>query len=60
MRIFLALLFLTIVSVTTLILFPPNRISRDFFLNQKVLDMSMPFDVKIDTEFLRSLKPANE
>jgi len=33
---------------------------KETYIDQKVLDLSMPLSVKIDTELLNSLKPANE
>jgi hypothetical protein len=34
--------------------------SKDEYINKKVLELSKPFSVKIDIEFLQKLKPANE
>lgn len=36
------------------------ELDREVYLSKKVLELSVPFDVKIDTEFLKSLEPANE
>ena len=36
------------------------RFSREEYISEKVLDMSMPFDVKIDVELINSLVPAYE
>jgi hypothetical protein len=33
--------------------------TKDKYLSKKVLEYSMPLDVKIDTDLLNSLKPAN-
>ncbi len=48
--------------VTTLILFSSNTFdfNREKYIDKKVLDLSVPIDVKIDTDLLNSLKPANE
>jgi hypothetical protein len=32
--------------------------SRENYFSNKALELSKPFDVKIDTEFLKSLRPA--
>lgn len=34
--------------------------NKDIYVDQKVLDLSMPLSVTIDTELLNSLRPANE
>ena len=36
------------------------RFSREDYISEKVLEMSMPFDVKIDVELINSLVPAYE
>lgn len=36
------------------------RYNRDDYISEKVLEMSMPFDVKIDIELINSLVPAYE
>jgi len=36
------------------------RFSELTYIDQKVLDISSPFDVKIDIEFLKDLEPAND
>ena len=38
----------------------PWGFKRENYISQKVLEYAMPFDVKIDTGILNSLKPANE
>ncbi|GIW69261.1 MAG: hypothetical protein KatS3mg101_0008 [Patescibacteria group bacterium] len=37
-----------------------QKLDKDKYLNQNILDMSRPLDVTIDIEFLRELKPAYE
>ena len=34
--------------------------NRGYYLSNKALDLSKPFNVRIDVEFLKGLKPANE
>lgn len=36
------------------------RFRPDSYLSEKVLEMSRPFDVKIDIEFLKRLEPDND
>ena len=36
------------------------KFSREDYISEKVLEMSMPFDVKIDVELINSLVPAYE
>ena len=36
------------------------KYSKEQYLSEKVLDMTHPFDVSIDTEFLKNLNPAYE
>jgi hypothetical protein len=38
----------------------PGGFKRENYVSQKVLEYAKPFDVKIDTQVLNSLKPANE
>lgn len=37
-----------------------QKLDRDRYINQNILDMSRPLDVTIDIEFLEELKPAYE
>jgi len=34
--------------------------NRERYVDKKLLELATPFDVRIDTEFLKNLKPANE
>ena len=58
MKAFFGLIILTTVSALMLLRFGLKPFSKEMYLDQKVLEMSMPFDVKIDTEFLKGLEPA--
>jgi hypothetical protein len=60
MKTFFVLVAYFIVVSTLIINSDLNTFSKDTYIDQKVLDLSMPLSVKIDTELLNSLKPANE
>lgn len=57
------LFIISVLTILGLILFFISgfwNFSEDDYLNKKVLELSKPFSVKIDIEFLQKLKPANE
>lgn len=56
----LLLIILTFVTSILWIASGFNNFSKEAYLSKKILDNSIPFDVKIDTEFLKNLRPANE
>ncbi|RJR26898.1 hypothetical protein C4561_03930 [candidate division WWE3 bacterium] len=60
MKEFIVLAALTTLTLAVLFLNSLGDFSREKYLNEKVLEMSVPIDVKIDTEFLKNLEPANE
>lgn len=60
MKTFVALLAYFIVTVGFLIISDVFTFTSEKYVDQKVLDLSMPLNVTIDTELLNSLKPANE
>ncbi|OGC68985.1 hypothetical protein A2415_04270 [candidate division WWE3 bacterium RIFOXYC1_FULL_39_7] len=60
MRALIVLIILTGASFMMFLQFKLRPFSKEMYLEQKVLEMSVPFDVKIDIEFLKSLVPANE
>jgi hypothetical protein len=52
-------LILLIILVTVLWRLSGYRsYNRENYFSNKALELSTPFDVKIDTEFLKSLRPA--
>lgn len=60
MKTFVALLVYFIVTAGFLIKSDVFTFTSEKYVDQKVLDLSMPLNVTIDTELLNSLKPANE
>jgi hypothetical protein len=60
MKTFIALLLYFIVTTGFLVASDVLTFTSEKYVDQKVLDLSMPLDVTIDTELLNSLKPANE
>lgn len=60
MKTFIALLVYFIVTAGFLIMSDVFTFTSEKYVDQKVLDLSMPLNVTIDTELLNSLKPANE
>lgn len=60
MKTFVALLVYFIVTAGFLIISDVFTFTSEKYVDQKVLDLSMPLNVTIDTELLNSLKPANE
>ena len=57
------ILVLALLTISVFLLWVTSgywRFSREEYISEKVLDMSMPFDVKIDVELINSLVPAYE
>ena len=57
------ILVLALLTISVFLLWVTSgywRFSREDYISEKVLDMSMPFDVKIDVELINSLVPAYE
>ncbi len=49
-----------VVGMAFLILLKDQRVNRDTYITQDILDMSRPLNATIDIEFLKELKPAYE
>ncbi|MBN1162842.1 hypothetical protein JXA34_03830 [Patescibacteria group bacterium] len=60
MKAVIGLIILNIVVVVIAIVSRFWEYSENKFISEEVLEMSTPFDVTIDTEFLENLKPAYE
>lgn len=56
-------LILLTISVITCVIWSLSgfwKFSREYYISQKVLEMSRPVGGKIDIEFLKRFEPANE
>jgi len=60
MKIFFCLLAYFIITTVLMLNSDIFSFKEEYYVNQKVLDLSVPLNVTIDTELLNSLKPANE
>lgn len=60
MKAFYAMLLLAIAVTVLWINSGLWGFDREMYLSKKVLELSVPFNVKINVEFLQSLQPANE
>ena len=60
MKHLVAIISLFIVATALFVLSGFSDFSKEKYLDQKVLELSTPLDVKIDVVFLKSLKPADE
>ena len=60
MKTFIVLICYFAVTVALLLMSDVFTFNSEKYIDQKVLDLSIPLNVTIDTELLNSLKPANE
>ena len=60
MKYFLVNLFLTLAALTVLIVLGSSKFNKSQYISKKVLDITTPVGVTIDTQTIKSLSPAYE